>query len=368
MPRIRVLIVDDAVVIRRILSTVIDKDPDLEVAGVAANGRIALQKIAQCNPDLVTLDVEMPEMDGIATLRELRRTYPKLPVIMVSTLTAKGAATTIEALSAGATDYVTKPANVGRIVEGLELMEHELLPKIHALAKPAGGRPSAPTRPALATAPRPASATAAPAATALPRRTSAYECVAIGTSTGGPNALQEIFGAITAPPPVPIFVVQHMPPVFTAMLAERLGKCGPVIFHEAADGMKPLPGHGYLAPGGKHMIVRREMGFPVIHLNEEPPENSCRPAVDPMFRSVADAYGSHVLSFVLTGMGQDGMRGAEVIRERGGTVLAQDESSSVVWGMPGYVAEAGLAEAVIPLSQVAREIERRVLESRRQAA
>lgn len=362
MPRIRVLIVDDAVVIRRMLSTVIEKQPDLEVAGVAANGKIALQKITQCNPDIVTLDVEMPEMDGITALKTLRQTHPKLPVIMVSTLTARGAATTMEALSAGATDYVTKPGNLGRIVEGLDLVERELVPKIRAIcARSLTGQSAA--------AAAPVHAPVRPAARS-PRmpRVRPFECLAIGTSTGGPNALHELFARFPAPPPVPVFVVQHMPPLFTGLLAERLTKAGPTPFHEGADGTVALPGHAYLAPGGKHMIVRREGGRVVIRTNEDPPENSCRPAVDPLFRSLAEVYGPDVLSVILTGMGQDGLRGCEHVRERGSVVLAQDEASSVVWGMPGYVANAGLADAVVPLERMTAEIQQRLLAARGLAA
>ncbi len=367
MPRIRVLIVDDAVVVRRMLTSVIEKHPLLEVAGIAANGKIALQKITQCNPDIITLDVEMPEMDGITTLKALRKTHPKLPVVMVSTLTSRGAATTIEALNAGATDYVTKPGNVGKIVEGIELIEQELVPKILAIcsrqlpaSEVAAVRP-VPGAPRLATTKTSLGAASGP-------RHAPFDCVAIGTSTGGPNALQTVFGQILEAPPVPIFIVQHMPPLFTAMLAERLGKCGPVPFHEGADGTVALPGHAYLAPGGKHMIVRRENGRVVIRTNEDPPENSCRPAVDPLFRSLADVYGPNVLALVMTGMGQDGLRGCESVRERGGTVLTQDESSSVVWGMPGYVTQAGLASAVLSLDAIARDLERRVRENRRMVA
>ena len=363
MPRIRVLIVDDAVVIRRVLSTVIEKDPRLEVVGVAANGRIALQKVTQCNPDLITLDVEMPEMDGIETLRELRKTHPKLPVIMVSTLTARGAATTIDALAAGATDYVTKPANVGKIVEGLALMEEQLLPKIHALCGHLLADAPAAVRPAPSFA-RPSAPGARPD---RPRR-SGIDCLAIGTSTGGPNALQEVFSHLRAAPAVPTFIVQHMPPLFTAMLAERLGKCGPVQFHEATVGMEPLPGHAYLAPGGKHMVVKREGTRVLVRLNELPPENSCRPAVDPMFRSLTDVYGGNILAVVMTGMGQDGLRGCERVREHGGAVVVQDEASSVVWGMPGYIANAGLADAIVPLPLIAAEIDRRLRDGRRLAA
>lgn len=370
MPKIRVLIVDDAVVLRRMLTQVIEQDEELEVAGVAANGKIALQKIPQCNPDIITLDVEMPEMDGIATLRELRKTYPRLPVVMCSTLTARGAATTIEALSAGATDYVTKPANVGSVLEGLELMRDQLVPKIKAImGKSAQGPGAAPARPRTAGAA--GSGIGALKAIKAPPRVpfvGPVDAIAIGCSTGGPNALNDLFTALPAAPPVPMFVTQHMPPLFTSFLAERLSRCGPVRVHEGKEGMTVLPGNAYLAPGGYHMIAKREGTTVKLHLNEEPPENSCRPAVDVMFRSLANVYGGHVLSAILTGMGADGTRGAALLREKGAFVMAQDQATSVVWGMPGTLVEAGLADAVLPLSQIPVELHRRTLDSRRRAA
>ena len=350
MPKIRVLVVDDAVVMRKLISEALARDPALEIAGIAAHGRIALQKLTQVNPDVVTLDVEMPEMDGITTLRELRKTHPKLPVIMFSTLTSRGAATTLDCLSAGATDYVAKPANVGSVTECIERLQNDLVTKIklhchHADAARWSGPlpggvppPRFPVRPAGAATP---------------------EVVCLGTSTGGPNALVEVFKRLPADFPLPILIVQHMPPVFTAMLAERLTALGGLKVHEGAEGCLVEPGHAYIAPGGRHMDVRRMGQHRILHLHDEPPENSCRPAVDVLFRSVALAYGANILGVVMTGMGQDGLRGCEWIRERGGQVVVQDEASSVVWGMPGYVAQAGLADKIVPLDQIAGEILRR---------
>jgi len=350
MPKIRVLVVDDAVVMRKLISEALARDPCIEVVGVAANGRIALQKITQVNPDIITLDVEMPEMDGLATVRELRKTYAKLPVIMFSTLTSRGAATTLDALSAGATDYVTKPSNVGNISECIERLQHDLVAKIKVHCRHIGAE-------ALLS---PAKKSGAAAPTLSARRTILPpEVVCIGTSTGGPNALAEVFRAFPRSFPLPILIVQHMPPVFTAMLAERLSVLGPMKFHEGAEGQLVESGHAYIAPGGKHMEVRRAGLSTVIHLQNEPPENSCRPAVDVMFRSAVSVYGGNILGVVMTGMGQDGLRGCELIRERGGQIVVQDEASSVVWGMPGYVAQAGYADKIVPLNQIAGEITRR---------
>lgn len=355
MPRIRVLVVDDAVVMRRMISEVLGADPDLEVVGSAANGKIALQKIPQVNPDVITLDVEMPEMDGLQTVRELRKTYPTLPVLMFSTLTMKGAGATLDALAAGATDYITKPANVGNVTEGLARLKEELIPKIklhcrHVLP-PSGGVQPLPPRIAGAIGIK-----LAPPKGAVP----VPEILAIGCSTGGPNALADVFAKITTPLSVPGVIVQHMPPLFTKMLAERLGKNSPNRFFEGEEGQLVEAGSMYIAPGGRHMEVVRDGTRVRIHLTDNPPENSCRPAVDVLFRSVAAVYGPGTLALIMTGMGQDGLRGCELVRERGGRILTQDEATSVVWGMPGYVAQAGLADKVLPLPEIAAEVLRRL--------
>lgn len=357
--KIRVLVVDDAVVMRRIISDVIASDASLELAGVAANGRIALQKIDQVTPDIITMDVEMPEMDGVMAVREIRKLHPKLPVIMFSTLTQRGAETTIDALSAGATDYVTKPANVGSVGESINRLRADLIPRIKLHCR-RGLAPVVP--PATSPVKAPVTAAAAlPVPLARPTGAQTVEVLCIGSSTGGPNALAEVVAALPKPPLVPILVVQHMPPVFTRILAERLEKTSGFPCHEAAEGQEILPGHLYLAPGGFHLELVREGAKLRAHLQEGAPENSCRPAVDVLFRSVAHHYGGGALAVVLTGMGQDGLRGSEAIRERGGRVIAQDEASSVVWGMPGHVAAAGLAEAVLALSHIGPELSRRLL-------
>ncbi len=353
MSRIRVLIVDDAVVIRRLVGDVLGADPGLEVVGTAANGRIGLQKITQCNPDVVTMDVEMPDMDGIATLKEIRKTWPKLPVIMFSTLTERGATATLDALAAGASDYVTKPANVGSVTAGLEAVRRDLIPKIKALA----GRSGMP-QPAAPPPPLPAFAATAPYVTPAAHR-GPVRVIAIGVSTGGPNALAALLPALPATLPVPVVIVQHMPPMFTRLLSERLNTQSAITVVEGQEGMALAPGHAYIAPGDFHMTLERRGVSTVVTLNQGPPENSCRPAVDVLFRSVVAQFGSGTLGVILTGMGQDGLRGCELIREAGGQVLVQDEASSVVWGMPGFVARAGLADRVLPLNTIAGELARR---------
>lgn len=359
MPKIRILIVDDSVVIRRMLMDALASDAAFEIAGTAANGHIALSKIPQCNPDVVTLDVEMPEMDGIACLRELRKTYPKLAVIMFSTLTERGASATLDALALGANDYVTKPANVGGMDTALKRVRAELIPKIKALCVP-----PAPQAPSTLSRPRPLAPGLKPSSGSLAalggRPAVRLDVVAIGISTGGPNALGELIPELPGDLPVPVVIVQHMPPIFTRFLAERLASRSKVSVVEGSAGLVLSAGQVVIAPGDYHMIVRREGLKVSIGTHQQPPENSCRPAVDVLFRSVASAYGAHALGIIMTGMGQDGLRGSQNISEAGGQILAQDQSTSVVWGMPGFVAEAGLADKVLPLRDLAPEIVKRV--------
>jgi two-component system chemotaxis response regulator CheB len=352
MLRTRVLVVDDAVVVRRIVTDAIGAAPGLEVVGTAPNGRIALSKIEQLNPDLVTLDIEMPEMDGIATLTEIRARYPRLPVIMFSTLTERGAAVTMEALLRGANDYVTKPANVGSVAQAKHAIREQLVPKIHALC---GTR--RPTPRPLPTAPASRPATTPPRAR---RESGVVDAVVIGVSTGGPNALAALVPALPADLGVPVLIVQHMPPMFTRLLAERLDAHAPLSVAEATDGEVVRPGRVLIAPGDRHLEVRRRGTDVRAALTQGPPENSCRPAADVLFRTAAATWGERVLGVVLTGMGYDARRGAEHIRHAGGHVLAQDRASSVVWGMPGAVVQAELADAELPLAAIADEVVRRV--------
>jgi two-component system chemotaxis response regulator CheB len=348
---IRILVVDDSVVIRKVLSDALSADPALEVVGVAGDGRIALAKIPLLTPDLVTLDIEMPVMDGLQTLVALRKLYPRLPVIMFSTLTEHGAAATLDALSLGASDYATKPSNTGSQIVARERIRAELIPKIKALCG------VAPSKPVLLPVVRPRSKVRI--ATNL-----RIEIVAIGTSTGGPNALAEVLPRIPIDFPVPIVVVQHMPPLFTCLLAERLASRSSIPVAEGKAAVALLPGQAWIAPGNFHMTVVRAGLECRLNLSQAPPENSCRPAVDVLFRSAALAYGPNVLGVVMTGMGADGVRGAADIRAAGGEVIIQNEASSVVWGMPGLVHAAGQADGEYPLDCLATEIVRRVLRSR----
>lgn len=363
MPKIRVLVVDDAVVIRKILTDAISADSDLEVIGTAPNGKIAIQKLPQLNPDVITLDVEMPELNGIETLKEIRKTHPKTPVIMFSTLTEKGAGITLDALAAGASDYVAKPANVGNVTASRAMVQEELIRKIKGLAISAGIFP-----PSMKVSPSfklstPSSTPKVKSFLDLVSKTQ-IQAVTIGVSTGGPNALAELVPALPADLNVPVLIVQHMPQMFTKLLADRLNTQTKLRVVEATANEEVKPGVIYIAPGDYHMEVKRSGGKIVINLHQGPQENSCRPAVDVLFRSVANIYGKETLAVILTGMGSDGLHGCEVIKEHGGQIIAQDKETSVVWGMPSYVVEANLSDAVLPLSSIAPEISRRVLKGR----
>jgi two-component system, chemotaxis family, protein-glutamate methylesterase/glutaminase len=338
---IRVLVVDDAVVVRKLLATVIDDDPDLEVVGIAANGVIALAKIEQLKPDIVTLDVEMPEMDGISTLRELRERDRSLPVIMFSTLTERGATATLEALASGASDFVTKPADVGSVTAAMDAVRRELIPKIKAFCRTTVPPPPMPMR----VVPAPL--------------TGRCDLVAIGSSTGGPNALATVIGQLPAGFDKPIVIAQHMPAVFTRYLARRLDGASRIRVREAEHGDMLEPGLALVAPGDHHMSLRRSAGGVTVVLDQKPPVNFCRPAVDVLFRSAAEVYGGDVLAVVLTGMGHDGRDGCARLKQRGATVFVQDQASSVVWGMPGAVHQSGLADATLPLDDIGHAITQR---------
>jgi two-component system chemotaxis response regulator CheB len=346
--RTRILIADDSAVMRSLLRAVVCSDAGLEVVGTAADGAAALCAIETLRPDLLLLDVEMPIMDGLVTLRQLRARGHRMPVIMCSSLTQRGAKVTIEALACGASDYVAKPAGQSSREEAMQALSLELIPRIHALTSL---KQTAST--GVARAPLMASLTNAPPIISIPA------ALLIGVSTGGPAALDILLPELPANFPLPVLVVQHMPELFTRLLAERLNGCCPLQVREGVEGEPVRAGSIYIARGNWHMEVRggAHIGLPVtLHLNQGALENHCRPAVDALFRSAAVVYGAGVLAVVLTGMGSDGTAGARLIRESGGNILAQDEASSVVWGMPGAVCAAGLAHKVLPLNSIASEI------------
>lgn len=350
------LVVDDSVVIRRLISHALTEDPHIEVVGTAADGSIALQRVPQYQPDVITLDVEMPVMDGLETLRQLRARYPAIHVIMFSTLTERGTAATVTALSLGAADYVPKAANAGSLDRSMESLRSELVPKIKQFYCLPGT-----AQQAASNSSAPAISTATPAKLVSRKDVLAPKVVAIGVSTGGPNALAEVLPMFGADFPLPILIVQHMPPVFTRLLAERLNSLAALTVEEAKDEVLVQPGKILIAPGDYHMKLRRNTGGQVaVALNQEPQENSCRPSVDVLFHSVAEVYGGAVIAVMLTGMGADGVRGMTQLRRQGAYVIAQDEATATVWGMPGAVVKAGLADSVVPLSSVVPEILKQV--------
>jgi len=350
--RIRVLVVDDSVVIRRLVTHALEQEPSLEVVGFASNGSIALSRIPQLNPDVITLDIEMPEMDGLEMLRKLRQQYSQIRVVMFSTLTERGAAMTLQALALGADDYVAKASNAGSLDRSMASLRAELIPKIKQFFLLGGNAPPVQQPPAAPTS--------VFGRTPFLPAAGERKVLAIGVSTGGPTALGELMPHFPDDFPLPILIVQHMPPLFTRLLAERLQTSTSLKVEEAAEGSIVAAGKVLIAPGDFHMQVRNGGPQTVVTLNQSPPENSCRPAVDVMFRSCAEVYGGSVVTAILTGMGQDGLRGTQALKAKGAYVIAQDEASSVVWGMPGAVVAAGLADRVAPLSAIVPEILRQI--------
>lgn len=355
--RIRVLVVDDSTVVRRIVAKVLGDDPRIEVVGTAVNGKVALEKVDALRPDVVTLDLDMPVMGGLETLAELRRRSPDLPVIVFSAADEAGAVGALTALQAGASDYMTKSSQLARITDAAGALQEELIPKIlaiHAKGRRTQSRSalarSEPRTPLASTATRPI----------LTEAGSAPEIIAIGASTGGPKALQGILPDLPKSFPVPIVIVQHMPAAFTATLARSLDQRCQIRVQEAYEGAEIWPGEAWIAPGDYHMTVERTAGGGRLHLDQGPKENSCRPSLDPLFRSVAKNFRARSLAIVLTGMGSDGLDGARALAQIGARIVVQDEASSVVWGMPGAIANAKLAAHVLGQQEFASFLERSV--------
>ncbi len=355
MERIRVFVVDDSSTMRRIITDVLSADPEIEVVGTAANGRLALETLPSLSPDIMTLDIEMPEMDGLQTVPLVKQAYANLPIIMFSSLTERGAAQTLEALARGASDYVTKPTGLGGASNLKTVVGEELIGKIKALVRSQPRDASA--APKLYSSSSSSSPSSSLQLLPVPATPCSAKVVAIGVSTGGPNALVDLVARLPKNFGAPIVVVQHMPAAFTKMLAERLQAESELTVCEAREGQVLQAGSVYVAPGGLHMALRRgDSGGDLVVLNDNEPESSCRPAVDVLFRSVAELYRERALAVVLTGMGQDGLRGSQAIKASGGTILVQDQATSVVWGMPGAIVNAGLAGAVLPIGEMAAGI------------
>jgi two-component system chemotaxis response regulator CheB len=335
------MIVDDSAVVRGMLQRWLEVERDIAIVAVATNGRDGVRLAAEKKPDIIILDVEMPELDGLSAIPQLLQVAPQARILMASTLTHRNAETTLKALSLGAADYTPKP-EAGKLA-GAADFKRDILGKIRALGARRSARPSMAMR-----------AQTPPAIARTPLKPLAHlpEVIVIGSSTGGPQALAKVISVIGAQARQPILITQHMPAMFTAILADHLAKLTRAPTAEAKDGMPIKAGSIYIAPGDFHMRIQRKHGAPIIALDQTPPVNFCRPAVDPLFASAAEIFGPAVLACVLTGMGQDGKKGAEAIKAKGGAVIVQDESSSVVWGMPGAVANAGLAAAIKPLDEI----------------
>lgn len=354
-PTIRLIFADDSVAARRFLTEGLRRVEGIEVVGVGKNGREAIELVRSSRPDVLLLDVEMPVMDGIDAVRALRQFNRDLPVVMFSSLTKSGCEATLDALAAGANDYASKPEPTNNLEDAFKYIRNELVPKIRQLVKGKGGQstnvaaePSSRKSTLNTNRPTPAKP--------IPKYSGSSEIVVIGSSTGGPNALAEMLPMVSGQLRVPVLIVQHMPTVFTKMLADRLGNLCDLEIREAVHGEIPRAGTVLIAPGGQHMELEGTTLSPKVVLHTGPEENSCRPAVDVLFRSVAALYREKALGVILTGMGKDGLEGCRHLAQKGSRIIAQDEESSVIWGMPRAVADAGLADDVLPLKKIAGAI------------
>jgi two-component system chemotaxis response regulator CheB len=346
--QIRVMVVDDSLVIRGFITRMLREHPEIDVVASISNAPKAIERAKDGDIDVIVLDIEMPEMDGVTALPHLLKAAPGVVIIMASTLTTRNAEISLRALEAGATDYLPKPTSANDLFAATDF-KRDLTDKIVALA------PRRRAARATASALTPRVLTAPVALRAAGKM--APRVLAIGSSTGGPGALHRVLGDLPKPFPLPVVVTQHMPPMFTRMLAENLSKAHRIDCREAADGDALVPGRVLIAPGDYHMLFRAEPGRGlVVELSRAEKENFCRPAVDPMLRSLVRHMSGYVLCVILTGMGSDGLSGCRTLVEKGGTVLAQDEATSVVWGMPGAVSRAGLCSSVLPLERIGQQV------------
>lgn len=361
----RVMVVDDSAVIRGAIARAMEGDPALAVVSSMSNGEMAIRALQRTPVDVIVLDIEMPVMDGLTALPKLKAIDPAVQIIMASTLTLRNAEVSMKALSLGATDYIPKPTSNSEVVGGSSF-RHDLLEKVKtlgALARRHGVRVSGAEPVVSGAAPLARPFAAERARVVAPPSVKKEiqlrkdpiqrpDIIAIGSSTGGPQALFKVIGDMGAGLPQPIVITQHMPPAFTAILADHISRQCKVVCAEARDGDKLEAGHYYVAPGDFHMLIEGKFGAPVVRLVKDPPENFCRPSVDPMLRSLIPVYGKRILTVILTGMGQDGLKGGDLVVKAGGSVIAQDEATSVVWGMPGAVATAGICSSVLALENI----------------
>lgn len=345
-PDIKVLLCDDSAVVRRIVRMVIEETDGLTVVGEGRNGSEGVDLASKLNPDVIVMDVEMPVCDGIEAVDQLKRRGIKVPVIMFSSLTERGAEATVDALTAGACDFATKPALVGSPANAVDHVRAQLLPKLKLWGRKSQPKSLTASIQTKMTRPTPSSIS------------TRFECITVGVSTGGPEALKKFVSALPSDLHVPVVIVQHMPANFTTRLAEQLDRIGPITVTEASDREPIRSGRVYIAPGGRHLELKQVAGETLAMLNDDPPVQSCRPAVDVLFKSAAQIFKARNLSIVLTGMGQDGLDGAREVCAAGGTVVVQDEASSVVWGMPGVVWREGLAVEQMTPGEIAEWVKR----------
>lgn len=350
----RVMVVDDSAVIRGFIRRTLEEDDQIEVVSSAGNGKAAVECLGRTPVDVIILDIEMPVMDGMTALPQLLKVQPGVKIIMASTLTRSNAEISLQALSMGAADYIPKPTSTGELHSGVDF-KRELLEKVKALGNvmPGGAR-----KKSLAVVPaqkRLIHGSSHDFTLRSPANLPAT-VLAIGSSTGGPQALMELMKQLGDDYDLPILVTQHMPATFTSILAQHISKSSGRDAREAEDGEVIRKERVYIAPGDYHMLIEPKGGKPVIRLNQDPPENFCRPGVDPMLRSMAPVYGARLLTVILTGMDHDGLQGARKVIDRGGAIVSQDEATSVVWGMPGAVATAGVCCAVLPLNGIAAKV------------